>query len=171
MKITAIILLGLILLLIVAAVVQRPRQIQAEAIIEASTAEVWKVLADNENWHTWNPAMIESSGKLEPGQRLRNTMAIDGAQFTFKPKVLSVTENREFSWVGHLLIPGIFDGKHEFLLEELGPEQVKLIEKETFSGLLSTLLLKQIGQQTLQAWRAAHQALKERVEQQANGLD
>jgi hypothetical protein len=164
MKIAAIIILGLLALLIAAALAQRPQPIQVETVIEASAAEVWAVLADNENWHTWNPAMVESTGKLEAGHRLRNTMALDGQQFTFKPKVLHVAENEGFSWIGRLVLPGIFDGKHEFRLEALGPDRVKLIEKETFRGLLSTLLLKQIGEQTLQAWRAAHQALKARVE-------
>jgi hypothetical protein len=161
MKIAAII----ILCLIAAALVQRPQPIQVETLIEASAAEVWAVLSDNENWHTWNPTMIESIGKLETGQRLRNTMALDdGQQFTFQPKVLHVAENQGFSWIGRLFLPGIFDGKHEFRLEALGPNRVKLIEKETFRGLLSILLLKQIGEQTLQAWQAAHQALKARVE-------
>ena len=39
---------------------------------------------------------------------------------TFKPKVLTYQVNKEFSWIGHLLFTGLFDGKHKFELIDNG---------------------------------------------------
>lgn len=83
---------------------------------------------------------------------------------TFRPVVLSNRENQEFSWLGRLLVPGLFDGEHYFRLEPLGPLHTRLIHGELFSGLLARLAHKGLTGATRQGFEAMNLALKQRVE-------
>ena len=38
---------------------------------------------------------------------------------TFRPEVLRCEPGRELRWLGHFLVPGLFDGEHAHLLEGL----------------------------------------------------
>ena len=53
---------------------------------------------------------------------------------TFRPTVLKVEPNREFRWLGHLLVPGLFDGEHSFTIEPLGESRVRFTQREIFTG-------------------------------------
>ena len=70
---------------------------------------------------------------------------------------------QEFEWLGSGLM-GMFKGRHYFILEDLGNGQTKLIHGEKFSGLLSGLILKMIGDDTLKNFQKMNKALKEVVE-------
>jgi hypothetical protein len=49
--------------------------------------------------------------------------------------VLNVETNRELRWLGHLLVPGIFDGEHIFTIEPLGENRVRFVQRELFNGI------------------------------------
>ena len=84
---------------------------------------------------------------------------------TFRPTVLRATPNQEFRWVGHLLVPGIFDGEHFFRLIPLDGDRGTLFTQgEQFRGLLVPLLRKSLDRGTRQGFEAMNQALKARVE-------
>ena len=83
---------------------------------------------------------------------------------TFKPSILVVDKEKEFRWVGHLFLKGIFDGEHYFLLEQLNEQEVKLIQGENFSGILSNPIMKMIGEKTISGFQKMNEALKERAE-------
>jgi hypothetical protein len=40
---------------------------------------------------------------------------------TFRPRVLEAEPARRLRWLGHLLVPGLFDGEHRFTIEPAGP--------------------------------------------------
>lgn len=133
--------------------------------INASSTEVWKVLTDLPSWKSWNPFIIQSEGQAIVGSKIKNTMRSNNKEMIFNPKVLVVDENQEFTWLGHLFIPGLFDGKHRFILEELGENKVRLVQTETFKGILSRMVLKKIGEETALNFQKMNEALKERVEE------
>jgi hypothetical protein len=83
----------------------------------------------------------------------------------FKPTVLTVRPGRELRWLGHLLIPGIFDGEHYFLLESIGEHQTSLTQGEKFSGLLVGLLSG-----TLSATEAAFKGMNTALKEEAEGI-
>jgi hypothetical protein len=64
--------------------------------------------------------------------------------------------------LGHLLIPGVFDGEHYFLLEPLGDGKTRLMQGERFSGLLVCLLSG-----TLSATEAGFKAMNTALKQEA----
>jgi len=68
-------------------------------------------------------------------------------------------------WIGRLIMPGIFDGTHQFSVEDLG-EHNSLTQSETFRGALVPFTGKNIAK-TESDFRALNQALKQRVEHAA----
>ena len=140
------------------------KRITTEIIINAPKETVWNVLTDFEAYPQWNPFILSVKGKAVKGERLTNTLRNGDKTMVFKPKVLSVVPFQYFDWLGSLGFRGLFDGHHSFEIEEVSPTQVKLKHSETFSGLLSSAILKKIGEPTRQNFIRMNQALKERAE-------
>jgi hypothetical protein len=141
------------------------KSIETEILIDAPPNHVWKVLMNFAAYSEWNPFIPRLRGEKKVGSTL--TVVIEPPKkkpMTFQPKVLVAQENHEFRWVGHLVIPGIFDGEHIFVLEEQDNGTL-FIQKEKFRGLLAIPMLKMIGQSTRHGFEEMNQALKERVEQ------
>ena len=140
------------------------KQIRTEIVINASKEKVWEVLTGFARYGDWNPFIVSISGKVEAGSSLTNTMMNGEKKMVFRPKVLSVMPNRSFSWLGSLGFRGLFDGHHYFELEELESGQVKLVHGERFSGILSSFILKKIGEETRRSFVRMNGALKLRAE-------
>ena len=143
------------------------KELTAEIIVNAPRAAVWPILTDFARYAEWNPFIVASEGQAVVDTRLINQMKQGETLFTFKPRVTQVTEESYLEWLGHLGIPGLFDGRHYFRLEKLTPGTTKLIQGERFSGLLSGTVLKKIGEQTHAGFVAMNRALKEQAERLA----
>jgi hypothetical protein len=83
---------------------------------------------------------------------------------TFRPKVLEATAARRLGWLGHLLVPGLFDGEHSFSIDPSGVDRVRLTQQEEFRGVLAPLILAFIGKPTQEGFHQMNQALKTQVE-------
>jgi hypothetical protein len=139
------------------------KSIQTEIIINASAARVWQVLIDFDKHSTWNPFIVNISGKPQVGETLRVELKNGKGTSVFTPKVMVAEPNKAFEWLGKLPL-GMFSGQHFFSIEEISATQVKLIHGENFSGWLAGLLLSQIGEQTQQSFIAMNKALKQVAE-------
>jgi hypothetical protein len=62
----------------------------------------------------------------------------------FRPKV-KVSSKYELVWLGRLGIPGLFDGKHRFFLEEVDENTTRLIQSERFSGILAPFVFLKVS--------------------------
>lgn len=140
------------------------KQIKTEIVINASKQTVWAVLTDFATYPEWNPFIVNIEGDLRLGSKLKNSLLNGNQTMTFKPTITELTPGKSFSWLGSLFVKGIFDGLHSFQIEELADNQVKLIHGEQFSGLLSSFILKKIGEDTRNNFVAMNRALKERSE-------
>ena len=97
------------------------RQIATEITIDAPASVVWQTLVETDSYADWNPFIRKLNGTLVQGERLAATIAPEGkSPMDFSPQVLVADENRELRWVGRLVLPGLFDGEHYFVLEEAG---------------------------------------------------
>ncbi len=140
------------------------RRIETDIEINAPAARVWALLADFARMPSWNPFIKSISGDLAQGARLSVYIAPPGKSgMRFKPTILSVRPERELRWLGHLLISGLFDGEHYFLLEPIGENRTRLTQGEKFSGLLvgplsGTLAATEAG------FKAMNAALKREAE-------
>jgi hypothetical protein len=141
------------------------RQIETHIEIKASAAHVWAILLDFAHEASWNPFITSIAGDPTPGARLAVTIAPPGkTAMQFKPTVLAVRPERELRWRGRLLIPGLFDGEHYFLLDPLADSGTRFTQGELFSGLLVGL----VGG-TLAATEAGFRAMNAALKQQAEG--
>ena len=139
------------------------RTISATVDIAATPRQVWAVLADLDAYPQWNPFIRSASGQLAEGATL--TLRLVPAQrraMTFRPKVLAAEPGLLLRWIGRLIMPGIFDGTHQFALDDVGGYTC-LTQSETFRGVLVPFTGKIITQ-TEADFRALNQALKQRAE-------
>lgn len=141
------------------------QEIITEIIIHAPAEKVYRLLTDLEGYSRWNPFIIKSSGKATPGAKVMHVMKNNNSTITFRPTVIRAEEGKSFEWIGHFGIKGIFDGHHYFHIHDTGSGAVNLIHGEKFGGILSSFLLKKIGDQTRQNFIAMNTALKSLAEQ------
>ena len=139
--------------------------IETKITIDAPIATVWKELLNFSEYPNWNPFLRSISGKAEVGASLEILADIGrGKPMGFAPRVLKVDSEQEFRWLGHLLVRGVFDGEHYFILHALSDQQTEFVHGEQFRGLLSPLVLKMIRADTHQGFEAMNKALKQKVE-------
>lgn len=140
------------------------KELRTEIEIDAPAERVWEVLMDFDSYPAWNPFITSLSGEARPGAKLTARLEPpDGRGMTFRPAVVRVEPSVEFRWLGHFLVPRVFDGEHIF---ELHPSDdgTRFVQREEFSGLLVALMLRWIGGNTRRGFEQMNQALKERVE-------
>ncbi|MBN8680133.1 MAG: SRPBCC domain-containing protein [Chitinophagales bacterium] len=140
-------------------------QIRTEIVIQASKEKVWSILTNLGAYPEWNPFIVSSKGSIEKGARIENTLRTGDKTMTFKPVILEVRQGQYFEWLGSLWFKGLFDGQHYFEIQELGPNQVNLVHGETFSGILSGMIFRSIGEDTRNNFVKMNQALKARAEE------
>jgi hypothetical protein len=140
------------------------KRIRSEIEISGTPQEVWGVLTDFASYPEWNPGFDSVEGRVAVGETLRVTFAKEGGKGqTLHPKVLVADPGREFSWIGRLLIPSIFDGEHHFEIHELEPGRVRFVQWERFSGILTPFLRKLIDVDTPSTFEKVNAALADRV--------
>ncbi len=143
------------------------KELRSEIKINASATRVWDALTDLDSFHEWNPFVRRAVGEVKEGEKLNVYLKAPGGMgMSFKPRVIKVEPNREFRWLGHFLMPGIFDGEHIFEIEPDGDASCRLVQREEFRGVLTTLMLLMVRKATERGFNEMNQALKTRVEAQ-----
>lgn len=66
--------------------------------------------------------------------------------------------------MGHLIIPGLFDGEHIFELIDNGDGTTTFVQRELFGGILIPFFKKMLDVNTKQGFELMNKALKEQVE-------
>ena len=133
--------------------------------IAADPATVWATLTDLESWSRWNPFITSSAGEVAVDARLVNRMEPEGGRaMTFRPTVTEVKPQRVFEWLGHLAVPGLFDGRHRFELVPLDDGSTRLVHGERFSGLLVRPMRRSLDGGTVASFEAMNRALKTEAE-------
>jgi hypothetical protein len=133
--------------------------------IGASAERVWEIVTDFDSYPDWNPFIRSASGKPEQGEKLEVTIQPPGGRaMTFKPTVLAAERAQELRWLGHLLLPRLFDGEHSFRIEQIDSGRVRFVQSERFSGVLVPLFGKTLDK-TRRGFEAMNEALKRRAEQ------
>lgn len=142
------------------------KQLRTQIDIDATPERVWQVLTDFDAYPQWNPFLLQANGTPVSGQRLTIQMRPEGGRaMTFRPVVREVVPQRRLRWLGHLLVPGIFDGEHSFTIEPLESGGVRLVQQEDFRGILVPLFARSLDRRTLPAFESMNRALKQRAEQ------
>jgi hypothetical protein len=139
------------------------RMIATAVDIDAPAGAIWQVLTDFAAYPEWNPFIRRIAGELRVGARLEVTVQPPGRKpMTFRPTVRVAEPGRELRWLGRVLIPGIFDGEHAFIIDER-QGGCRLRHEETFRGLLVPAFGAML-KDTEQSFVAMNAALKRRAE-------
>ena len=140
-------------------------ELNTEIQINATPERIWQILTDFASYPLWNPFIRRASGKPEKGEQLEVYLQPEGAGgMTFRPRVLTAEHGRELRWLGHLLLPGLFDGEHIFIIELLVTGSVRFIQREIITGLLVPLFAHRLDTETRRGFEDMNHALKLRAE-------
>jgi hypothetical protein len=147
------------------------KELHSQIEINASAQRVWDILSDFASYPEWNPFIRHISGELKVGERLEVRLEPpDSRGITLRPKVLRAEPNRQLRWLGHLMVPGLFDGEHSLATESLEVNRVRFVQHEAFKGALVSLLARSLNN-TLRGFEEMNGALKERAEALAESTD
>jgi hypothetical protein len=114
---------------------------------------------------TGTRSLFFATGDVAIGAKLNNRLQPPGGKaMTFKPEVTAVEAERTFEWLGRLILPGVFDGRHRFELEATPNGGTHLFHAEHFTGVLVRLMRKSLDTQTVQGFELMNTALKTRAE-------
>jgi hypothetical protein len=136
--------------------------------IDASPDLVWRILMNFSAYPYWNPFIYRIEGEAMKGERLSLLIQPPGKrEMRFRPWVQNVERQRAFSWLGRLLIPGLFDGHHEFLLEPIAHGTrpgTRFRQRERFSGILVPLVWNGLQPTIRAGFESMNRAIKMRAE-------
>ena len=89
------------------------KELHSQIDINASAERVWRLLTDFASYPQWNPFIRRISGEPTTGERLKVRLEPPESRgITLRPKVLTAEPNHQLRWLGHLFVPGLFDGEH-----------------------------------------------------------
>ena len=141
------------------------KELHTEIEIDAPPERVWRLLTDFAAYPQWNPFILYVQGEAKQGARLAVAIRLPaGKTMQFRPTVRMAQQNCELRWLGHFLIPGLFDGEHIFTIEPLGAKGVRFIQREMLTGLLVPLFARWLEASTRRGFEEMNRALKARAE-------
>lgn len=141
-------------------------QITTQVIINASIDKVWNTFTDFQNYPNWNPFIKSLTGNVKAGEQIKVILQQPGKKpMEFNPRVLVFEKKKEFKWIGHLFFPGIFDGEHDFKLQDNGNGTTTFIQSEKFKGVLVPFLKKMLENDTVKGFTEMNERLKAISEQ------
>ena len=139
-------------------------ELHTEIDVEAPPDVVWAHLLDVGAYHEWNPFITSLRGPVQVGARLSVRLEPPGGRaMTFRPRVTELVEGHTLEWLGHLAVPGVFDGRHRFELTPRGSSS-HLVQAESFRGALVPLLRRGLDEHTRPGFVAMNTALARRAE-------
>jgi hypothetical protein len=143
------------------------RSISVVTEIAAPIKTVWAEVSAVSKYAEWNPFITAFTGDLVPGNRVEVRIAPPGGRpMTFRPTITAVTEGRDLEWLGRLVMPGVFDGRHSFRLEATDDGRTRLTQAEEFSGVLVPFVGK-ILERTRAGFEAMNESVRVRAEASA----
>jgi hypothetical protein len=132
--------------------------------IAAPAQTVWAELSAVARFVEWNPFITSVQGELVAGGRLKVRIAPPGGRpMTFRPTITAVEDGKRLEWLGRLVFPGVFDGRHSFQLEDLGDGVTRVTQAEEFSGLLVPFARTML-ERTQAGFEAMNEVLRLRAE-------
>jgi len=140
------------------------KTIERTTTIQATPAEVWRVLTDTDSYGQWNPFMPRLQGPLRVGERFAVTIRPGKRTMTFRPTLRAFDERKLICWQGRLGIPGIFDGVHSLKIEPAPAGATRFTQHEAFSGVLVPMM-RGVLRDTAAGFAAMNDALRLRAEE------
>jgi hypothetical protein len=140
---------------------KQPKEIITEILINSNPEKVWNILMDFDRYPEWNPFITIIKGEPIKGSKIEAKLEPpDLKGMTINPLILEVDDKKKFRWLGHLIVPGLFDGEHIFELIDNQNGTTTFIQREIFKGILIQLLKKLLEDNTRRGFELMNQKLK-----------
>lgn len=137
------------------------KEIKTEILISATPEKIWAILTKFDHYPYWNPFITSITGDLKVGSRIiAKIQAPEKKTMTFKPIIQTLEINKEISWFGHFILPGLFDGEHKFELIDNNNMTTTFKQSEKFKGMLIPLFKKLLEINTKKGFEEMNQKLK-----------
>jgi hypothetical protein len=141
-------------------------ELHTEIEIQAPPERVWSILIDFPSYEHWNPFIRHIHGSPQAGSPLHVRLQPSGTRaMEFHPTVLVADRPRELRWLGRVLMPGIFNGEHRFVIHELASHRVRFEQSERFTGILIPFFRASLERDAKRGFVEMNAALKQRAEQ------
>ena len=135
--------------------------------MDAPVGTARAVLADLDAYDAWNPQVTSASGDLREGERVRIRVAkSSGRERSVTVTVAAVEPERRLEWVGAVVGPWLFEGRHAVELEPLDGDRTRVTNREQVRGLLVRFV---VPGDVERDYEAANRALAARAERLAAG--
>jgi hypothetical protein len=145
-------------------------EVVTQIIINAPVARLWQALCDFRAYPDWNPFLRRIEGEPRNGSRLAVTVHLPGhPSWRLRSRVTRVHSGRELAWLNYLLVPGLLAAEHAFLLVPLDEHRTQLVQRQRFSGLLSTLVWPMVRKNMRRGLMLTNAALKNFIEKPQKG--
>jgi hypothetical protein len=136
--------------------------------IDAPAERVWQVLTDFRRYPEWNPYIRRVQGEATKRAELELLIQREGkTPVRVRPCIVTFRPPRELRWLARLLLPGLIDREHRFVVEPLGSERSRLIHEGRARGLLVPFFRRMLNGQVQRSFEAMDRALK-RVSERRN---
>jgi hypothetical protein len=135
--------------------------VQTKVQINAPAKDVRAILYGFADYPKWNPFIIKVDGIVAEGSQVFVTVKPVGKPEISGKTVVTLMSDNQLSWRGSLAIPGLFSGKHDFVIEEVGPATTVFHNNEKMSGMVIPFY---DFKPTEAGFEAMNQALKMRAE-------
>jgi hypothetical protein len=146
------------------------RTIRSAIEIRAPIETVWRVLTDFAAYPEWNPHIRRVQGEVAAGAHIAiHSQPPGGRVIVMRPEVTKFDPPNELRWRATFIAGRMFAGEHGFKLEATGPDRVRFVQDETFSGLLVPLYGRLRLARTRIGFDEVNQALRDRAERLAGG--
>ncbi|MFC4549010.1 MULTISPECIES: SRPBCC domain-containing protein [Halorussus] len=138
------------------------REIRTELEIDAPSDVVWDVLTDLSTYPKWNPHVTAANGDLREGSEVDIKVQPGGSRSrSMNVTVTALEPRRKLEWVGTVLSPWLFEGRHTFELEPLGDDRTRFVNRERLRGVLVRFVVADDAERD---YEAMNLALAERAE-------
>ena len=134
--------------------------LETETVIHATSKRVWDILTDFRDYPNRGTFIKSIEGQVVKGSRIK----VSFDNMNFKPKVLCYDPGKKLEWIGRLLLPGLFDGRHAFLIDDNGDGSITFKHYEKFTGALVPLYRRKLRTEIKTHFEQFNTVIKELAE-------
>ncbi|MFK7732088.1 MAG: hypothetical protein AB8B48_10775 [Pseudomonadales bacterium] len=143
--------------------------VREEAKLKASSETTWRKLSNFKQYSDWNPYLTQIDGKFSVGEQLQvslNDGNFDGT-VVVTPHLSEIVIGEYFCWAGTLVVPGLFDTRHCFVIHDEGNNS-RIEQFEEFKGLIPMLFSveENMAPHVRVSFKRMHEALAQTLQEE-----
>lgn len=137
--------------------------------IDAPPELVWDFIADFEGWAEWNPLYVQTSGRAEPGERIRFAVKLEGLKPSKGSATIVTVNPPELLEYAMSNLGGLIKVRRYVAVEEVSPTRCIVVNGESMSGPAGALVYRAVGGKVAKGLEAMNEALRQMAERKWAG--